>query len=135
MRRDRIGEERARGGDVIASRHEHVDHLAVSVDSSTHRAPHAANSRTSHQRTSSYRQHAGTDAPRVRVAPIPNPIIGIPTPSAALGAWWRPGVVELLHDLFIQLTKLKNTLSWKMGEEAITHLGREYYDEFPEIDA
>ena len=31
------------------------------------------------------------------------------------------------HDLFIQLTKLKNTLRWMMGEEVITHLGREYY--------
>ena len=39
------------------------------------------------------------------------------------------------HDLFIQLTKLKNTLRWMMGEEAITHLGREYYDEVPEVDA
>ncbi len=33
------------------------------------------------------------------------------------------------HDLFIQLTKLKNTLRWMMGEEQITHLGREYYPE------
>ena len=54
----------------------------------------------------------------------------------------HPGVAELLlqgpmaapglypeHDLFIQLTKLKNTLRWMMGEEQITHLGREYYDE------
>ncbi len=32
------------------------------------------------------------------------------------------------HDLFIQLMKLKNTLRWLMGEELITHLGREYYD-------
>jgi len=32
------------------------------------------------------------------------------------------------HDLFIQLMKLKNTLRWMMGEEAITHLGHEYYD-------
>jgi myo-inositol-1-phosphate synthase len=32
------------------------------------------------------------------------------------------------HDLFIQLTKLKNTLRWMMGEEQITHLGREYYE-------
>ena len=31
------------------------------------------------------------------------------------------------HDLFIQLTKLKNTLRWMMGEDPITHLGREYY--------
>ncbi len=33
------------------------------------------------------------------------------------------------HDLFIQLTKLKNNLRWMMGEDQITHLGREYYDE------
>lgn len=32
------------------------------------------------------------------------------------------------HDLFIQLTKLKNTLRWMMDEEPITHLGHEYYD-------
>jgi myo-inositol-1-phosphate synthase len=32
------------------------------------------------------------------------------------------------HDLFIQLMKLKNTLRFLMGEELITHLGREYYD-------
>ena len=32
------------------------------------------------------------------------------------------------HDLFIQLTKLKNTLRFMKGEELITHLGREYYD-------
>ena len=31
------------------------------------------------------------------------------------------------HDLFIQHTKLKNTLRWLMGEEQITHLGVEYY--------
>ncbi len=31
------------------------------------------------------------------------------------------------HDLFIQLTKLKNTLRWLAGEEQITHLGVEYY--------
>ncbi len=33
------------------------------------------------------------------------------------------------HDLFIQQAKLKNTLRWMMGEEQITHLGREYYTE------
>jgi myo-inositol-1-phosphate synthase len=33
------------------------------------------------------------------------------------------------HDLFIQLTKLKNTLRWMMGEEQITHLGLEYYSD------
>ncbi|MBV8436621.1 MAG: inositol-3-phosphate synthase, partial [Silvibacterium sp.] len=32
------------------------------------------------------------------------------------------------HDLFIQLMKLKNTLSHIRGEELITHLGLEYYD-------
>jgi myo-inositol-1-phosphate synthase len=31
------------------------------------------------------------------------------------------------HDLFIQLTKLKNTLRYLIGEELITHLGIEYY--------
>jgi myo-inositol-1-phosphate synthase len=33
------------------------------------------------------------------------------------------------HDIFIQQTKLKNTLRWMAGEELITHLGREYYEE------
>ncbi len=33
------------------------------------------------------------------------------------------------HDLFIQQTKLKNTLRWLMGEEQITHLGIEYYQD------
>src|SRR4030067_2357671 len=33
------------------------------------------------------------------------------------------------HDLFIQQTKLKNTLRWLMGEDQITHLGAEYYEE------
>ena len=33
------------------------------------------------------------------------------------------------HDLFIQQTKLKNTLRWLAGEEQITHLGMEYYRE------
>ena len=33
------------------------------------------------------------------------------------------------HDLFIQQTKLKNTLRYLMGEEQITHLGIEYYQE------
>jgi myo-inositol-1-phosphate synthase len=32
------------------------------------------------------------------------------------------------HDLFIQQTKLKNTLRWLKGEEQITHLGIEYYE-------
>ncbi len=31
------------------------------------------------------------------------------------------------HDLFIQQTKLKNTLRWMMGEQQITHLGMDYY--------
>ena len=33
------------------------------------------------------------------------------------------------HDLFIQQTKLKNTLRHWMGEDMITHLGEEYYPE------
>jgi myo-inositol-1-phosphate synthase len=33
------------------------------------------------------------------------------------------------NDLFIQLTKLKNNLRHLMGEELITHLGTEYYDD------
>ncbi|HLG20203.1 MAG TPA: inositol-3-phosphate synthase [Bdellovibrionota bacterium] len=32
------------------------------------------------------------------------------------------------HDLFIQMTKLKNTLRYIQGEDLITHLGREYYE-------
>ncbi len=36
------------------------------------------------------------------------------------------------HDLFIQLTKLKNTLRYLMGEDLITHLGTEYYGYFDE---
>jgi myo-inositol-1-phosphate synthase len=42
-----------------------------------------------------------------------------------------PQVAEGLypeHDLFIQQTKLKNTLRHWMGEELITHLGSEYYE-------
>jgi myo-inositol-1-phosphate synthase len=33
------------------------------------------------------------------------------------------------HDIFIQLKKLKNTLRYLMGEELITHLGLDYYEE------
>jgi myo-inositol-1-phosphate synthase len=33
------------------------------------------------------------------------------------------------HDLFIQQTKLKNTLRHLMGESPITHLGTEYYED------
>jgi myo-inositol-1-phosphate synthase len=33
------------------------------------------------------------------------------------------------HDLFIQHMKLKNTLRHIMGEDQITHLGLEYYEE------
>jgi myo-inositol-1-phosphate synthase len=36
------------------------------------------------------------------------------------------------HDIFIQQTKLKNTLRWMMGEEQITHLGLEYYQDYQE---
>jgi len=38
-----------------------------------------------------------------------------------------PGL-QAEHDLFIQQTKLKNTLRHLMGEEQITHLGLEYYE-------
>ena len=42
----------------------------------------------------------------------------------------KPGLYPE-HDLFIQLTKLKNTLRWMAGEDVITHLGVEYYaDEY-----
>lgn len=34
------------------------------------------------------------------------------------------------HDLFIQLTKMKNTIRYLLGEELITHLGIEYYNYF-----
>jgi myo-inositol-1-phosphate synthase len=33
------------------------------------------------------------------------------------------------HDLFIQIMKMKNNLRHLMGEELITHLGTEYYDD------
>jgi myo-inositol-1-phosphate synthase len=33
------------------------------------------------------------------------------------------------HDLFIQQTKMKNTLRWMMGEDVITHLGQDYEQE------
>ena len=35
------------------------------------------------------------------------------------------------HDLFIQMTKLKNYLRYLMGEKLITHLGVEYYPKDP----
>jgi myo-inositol-1-phosphate synthase len=38
------------------------------------------------------------------------------------------------HDLFIQQKKMKNTLRWMMGEELVTHLGREYYDDLTQDD-
>ena len=49
-----------------------------------------------------------------------------------LSFYWKspmsaPGL-EPEHDLFIQQTKLKNTLRWMMGEDLITHLGKEYYE-------
>ena len=40
----------------------------------------------------------------------------------------RPGVYPE-HDIFIQLTKLKNTLRHLMGDDAITHVGAEYYED------
>jgi myo-inositol-1-phosphate synthase len=41
----------------------------------------------------------------------------------------HPAAVYPEHDLFIQQTKLKNTLRWMMGEDQVTHLGAEYEDE------
>lgn len=37
------------------------------------------------------------------------------------------------HDIFKQLMKLQNTLRHIMGEDLITHLGLDYYQEF--VDA
>jgi myo-inositol-1-phosphate synthase len=34
------------------------------------------------------------------------------------------------HDIFKQLSKLENTLRYIMGEDLITHLGQDYYDEY-----
>ena len=45
------------------------------------------------------------------------------SPQVATGGGLYPE-----HDLFIQHTKLKNTLRWMMGEDQITHLGIEYYE-------
>ena len=39
------------------------------------------------------------------------------------------GTAPAEHDLFIQQTKLKNTMRWMMGEDVITHLGQDYADE------
>ncbi|MCC6753501.1 MAG: inositol-3-phosphate synthase [Saprospiraceae bacterium] len=36
------------------------------------------------------------------------------------------------HDIFRQLIKLQNTLRYLMGEDLITHLGLDYYEEFME---
>ena len=33
------------------------------------------------------------------------------------------------HDLFIQMAKLKNTLRYLRGEDLITHLGLDYYED------
>ena len=44
----------------------------------------------------------------------------------------RTRALPVEHDLFIQLTKLKNTLRVVAGEEPITHLGLDYYgDDLP----
>jgi len=50
-----------------------------------------------------------------------------------LSFYWKspqtaPGL-EPIHDLFKQLNKLENTLRYMMGEELITNLGLEYYEE------
>ena len=36
------------------------------------------------------------------------------------------------HDIFRQLIKLQNTLRYLMGEDLITHLGLDYYEELME---
>ena len=46
----------------------------------------------------------------------------------------KPGLYPE-HDLFIQLSKLKNTLRWIAGEDQITHLGVEYYAEEYGLDS
>ncbi|MFT4663816.1 MAG: myo-inositol-1-phosphate synthase [Polaribacter sp.] len=46
--------------------------------------------------------------------------------------WKSPQVAEGLypqHDLFVQLEKLKNTLRHLQGEDLITHLGLDYYED------
>lgn len=43
----------------------------------------------------------------------------------------KPGLYPE-HDIFIQKTKLKNTLRHLMGEELITHLGLDYYYDNPD---
>jgi len=49
-----------------------------------------------------------------------------------LSFYWKspahPEGVYPEHDLFIQLTKLKNTLRHLQGDDLITHVGAEYYD-------
>jgi myo-inositol-1-phosphate synthase len=40
----------------------------------------------------------------------------------------KPGL-EPIHDIFKQLHKLENTLRYLMGEELITHLGLDYYED------
>jgi len=37
------------------------------------------------------------------------------------------------HDIFKQLAKLQNTLRHIMGEELITHLGLDYYEDMAEV--
>ena len=39
------------------------------------------------------------------------------------------------HDIFKQLIKLQNTLRHMMGEDLITHLGLDYYENVAELDA
>jgi len=50
-----------------------------------------------------------------------------------LSFYWKSPIVKKgltpEHDLFVQKTKLKNTLRWLMHEDLITHLGLDYYEE------
>ena len=50
------------------------------------------------------------------------------SPSTSRAPRWDQGLYPE-NDLFIQHTKLKNNLRHMMGEDLITHLGTEYYEE------
>ena len=75
----------------------------------------------------------GADRPRPRALPRPRAARRACTGTQEWLSFYfkspmtAPGPLPE-HDLFMQLTKLKNTLRWMMGEEVITHLGHEYYE-------
>ncbi|HPB81342.1 MAG TPA: inositol-3-phosphate synthase, partial [Spirochaetota bacterium] len=49
-----------------------------------------------------------------------------------LSFYWKSPIMEKyeepIHDLFVQLMKLKNTLRWLMDVPLVTYLGTESYD-------